>query len=613
MRLVSFILFLASAPLAQAITSAEFQSRVVGNDGGSGFALPYRVYVPTACNDRRCPLVVFLHGAGETGSNNTAQLGNRANGAFNIAEFAAAAGQPVILAAPQAPEWWANEGPTGGVADMIDDIQREFGYDPARVYVTGLSMGGGGTIGFLQRYDAIAAAAAPICPAGAITSPIDRDRFATLPLWFFHAFDDGTVTVDNSINSVAALRAAGGDPLYTQYTSGNHFIWTQSYSNARLTAWLLAQRWRMPMRGVDPLLALTQPSAAAVHYTNAAALSVAGTITGDAPAVTAVDYSFGATSGSAVGTTSFTAGPLGIPAAAQTVLRVRGTGSSYVGSLGGNTTYSRSVRVVNPIPANRAPRVALWVEPVARVGRPLRLRALVDDDAQPMAVPGITFEPVDGPASDPIQIDAANPALAWWTPSEAGVYRFRVRANDGALQRDGGADVLVLAADEPRPTTFALNAGGAALVDGNGVSFVADSGFTGGVTETLTGLTTIAGTEDDLLYRTMRRGNFSYAVPVANGRYLVALHLSEWRWFMVVSRGMDVLIEGEPRLVDFDLYRWAGLRQAMRTGYVVDVDDGVLNIQVARSAGASTDPRLDAFEILALPAGSDLFRDGFEE
>jgi poly(3-hydroxybutyrate) depolymerase len=612
MRFASFVLFLASVPAAQAITSADFATRVVSGDGGSGFVLPYRIYVPAACSDRRCPLVVFLHGAGETGGNNTAQLGNRANGAFNIAEFAATAGQPVILAAPQAPEWWANEGPTGGVADMIDDIQREFGYDPARVYVTGLSMGGGGTIGFLQRYDAIAAAAAPICPAGAITSTIDRDRFAALPLWFFHAFNDGTVTVDNSINSIAALRTAGGDPLYTQYTSGDHGIWSQSYGNVRLTNWLLAQRWRMPMVGVDPLLALTQPTAAQVLYTNAASLSVAGSISGNSPAITAVDYSFGATSGSAVGTSSFTAGPLSIPAAAQTVLRVRGTGSSYVGGFGGNTTYSRSVRVVNPVPTNRAPRVALWVEPVSHVGRPLRLRALVDDDAQPNAIPNIVFEQVDGPSSDPIEIDAANPALAWWTPSEAGVYRFRVRANDGALQTDAGADVLVLAPAATRPTTLAVNAGGAALVDGNGVSFAADTGFTGGGTETLTGLTTIIGTEDDLLHRSMRRGAFSYAMPVANGRYLVALHLSEWRWFTVVARGMDVRIEGQPRLADFDLYRWAGLRQAMRMGFVVDVEDGVLNLQFARSAGATTDPRLDAFEILALPPGTDVFGDGFE-
>ena len=56
-----------------------------------------------------------------------------------------------------------------------------------------------------------------------------------------------------------------------------------------------------------------------------------------------------------------------------------------------------------------------------------------------------------------------------------------------------------------------------------------------------------------------------------------------------------------------------GLRQAMRMGFVVDVVDGVLNLQFARSAGATTDPRLDAFEILALPPGSDVFRDGFEQ
>jgi pimeloyl-ACP methyl ester carboxylesterase len=145
---ISLLLYLAASP-ACSIVSADFASRTADGDGGNGLELPYRIYVPDACVDRRCPIVVFLHGAGEQGSNNTSQLNNRANGAFQLAELAEAAAQPLILTAPQAPQWWANEGPVGGIADMLDDIQREFGFDPARVYVTGLSMGGGGTIGFL--------------------------------------------------------------------------------------------------------------------------------------------------------------------------------------------------------------------------------------------------------------------------------------------------------------------------------------------------------------------------------------------------------------------------------------------------------------------------------
>lgn len=611
---LSILLALAGAP-AWAITAGDFLFRTTGGDGGSGYVLPYRIYVPAACADRRCPLIVFLHGAGETGSNNTSQLNNRANGAFQLPEAAEAAGRPVIMAAPQTPEWWGNEGPTGGVADMIDDIAREFGFDPARVYVTGLSMGGGGTLGFVQRYDGVAAAAVPVCPAGSITSTIDRDRLWPIPFWFFHAINDGTVGVDNSRNSVATLRAGGGDPLYTEYAGGNHGIWTQSYGIDQLTPWLLAQRWRTPMTATDPFVSLSQPTSAATFYTDAAELSVAGTTGSDDAAVSAVGYVFGPLNGNATGTSPFTAGPLAVPGDAATVLRLQATGTSYVASWGGNTTFSRSVRVVRPSAANRAPRVALWVEPVATVGRPLRLRALADDDAQPLPVPAVNLAQIEGPAGAALAIDEINPAQAWWTPTQPGFYRLRAQASDGAHTAAAIAGVLVLAADAPRPTVVAVNAGGPAFAGVDGVSFAADAGFSGGSAEALTsGLTTLAGTEDDTLHRSMRRGaSFGYDMPVANGRYLVVAYFSEWRWFSQVARGIDLRLEGEEVLAGFDLYRWAGLRNAMRMGFVAEVDDGVLDLDVLRSAGAAGDARLDAFEVLALPALDDLImRNGFE-
>lgn len=613
MRRTLTMLALCVASPAAALTSADFASRTTTTDGGNGFALPYRINVPAACANRRCPLLLFLHGAGETGTNNTAQLNNRANGAFKLAEDAQTLGQPVIMVAPQAPEWWANDNPTGGLADLIDDVQREFGFDPARLYVTGLSMGGGGTIGFLQRYDAVAAAAVPVCPAGAITSTIDRDRLWDTPTWYFHAVNDGTVTVDNSRNSVATLRAGGGDPLYTEFASGDHGIWTETYKITKLMPWLLAQRWRLPMVATSPRVALTTPTTAARWYTNATSTSAAGTVTADAsPSI--VDYVFGAAAGTASGTTTFTAGPLTIPTNATTVLRLQATGTSYVAGYGGNTTFSRSVRVTHPAPANRAPRVALWVEPVGTVGRPLRLRALVDDDAQPQAVANVSFTLIESPAATSIEVDPANPALAWFTPTQPGLYRFSVRANDGSLETEARASVLALGVGAPRPALVAINSGGPALTTSEGQPFAADASFTGGTVEALTtGVTSLTGTQDDALYRTTRRGNsFSYAVNVPNGRYLVVLHVSEWRWFTAVARGIDVTLEGANVLAGFDLYRWAGLRQALRIGDVVTVSDGVLNLAVAKTSGASGEARLDAFEVLSLAASDVIMRDGFD-
>lgn len=609
--LTAVLLTLAAAPAA-ALTAADFAARTVTPDGGNGLALPYRIHVPAACVSRRCPLLLFLHGAGETGSNNTAQLGNRANGAFQLAERAQALGQPLIMVAPQTPEWWGNDNPTGGLADLLDDVQREFGYDPARLYVSGLSMGGGGTLGFVQRYDAAAAAAVPVCPAGVISSTIDRDRLWDTPFWFFHAVNDSTVTVDNSRTSTATLRAGGGDPLYTEFASGNHGIWTASYGVAKLVPWLLAQRWRLPMVATGPQVELSAPSAAPRWYTNAASFNLAGTTPADAQAGV-VDYSFGAVNGTAAGTQSFSAANLAVPPNATTTLRVQATGSSFVANLGGNSSFSRSVRVTHPAAANRAPKVALWLEPVARAGRPLRLRALVDDDGQPRSRALVSFRQLEGPAAPAPESDAADSALAWFTPTQPGLYRIEASADDGAVSVSASASVLVLAAGAPRPAVVAVNAGGGAL-SANGVDYQADTGFSGGAVETLSsGVTSLLGTEDDALYRSTRRGSsFSYAVNVPNGRYLVALHFSEWRWFTALARGIDVSLEGTPVLAGFDLYRWAGLRQALRLGQVVTVADGVLNLGVAKSAGASGgDARLDAFEILSLERSDVIMRDGF--
>lgn len=611
-RMVFAALALASTPL-WGLTASDFVYRTGSVDGGNALPLPYRIHVPAACASRRCPVLLFLHGAGETGSNNTAQLGNRANGAFQLAEAAATAGTPVVMVAPQTPEWWGNDNPTAGLADILDDVQREFGFDPARVYVSGLSMGGGGTIGFLQRYDAVAAAAIPVCPAGVISSTIDRDRLWNTPSWFFHAANDGTVPVDNSRTSVATLRAGGGDPIYTEYVSGDHGIWSQSYAIARLVPWMLAQRWRLPMVATAPALSLSAPTTRATLYTNAASINVAGTVSADAQA-SGVAYGFGALAGQASGTSSFTTPALAVPANTATILRVQALGTSYVANLGGNSTFSRSVRVVHPAPANRAPRIALWLEPVARVGQPLRLRALVDDDEQPQAVPTVTFQVLESPAVTALDVDAASPALAWITPGQPGLYRIQATASDGSLQASTVSSVLVLAAGVPRPVLSAVNAGGAAFTSSEGVSYAADSGFSGGAVESLgSGVTTLLGTQDDTLYRATRRGNsFSYARTVPNGRYLVALHFSEWRWFTAVARGIDVAIEGAPVLAGFDLYRWAGLRQALRMGFVTNVSDGTLNVAVAKSAGAAGEARLDAVEIISLGASDVIMKDGFQ-
>ncbi|MDZ4811938.1 MAG: malectin domain-containing carbohydrate-binding protein [Pseudomonadota bacterium] len=606
------------------VVVGDFASRTVSVDGGSAIALRYRIYVPAACSNRRCPLLLFYHGSGERGSNNTAQLNNSANGMFALVNAVEAAAVPMIVVAPQCPniqpnDWWSNEGPLVGSIDMLDDVQREFGFDPARLYVTGLSMGGAGALGLASNFDSIAAAALPVCAAYNISSVVTHPIIARVPMWFFHAANDGTVLPISSREGVAGLRTVGADPLYTEFASGGHGIFPQSYAVAKLAPWLIAQRWHLPQVFIDPAVQLQLPVPGGTLYTNAGTVALSGTAGAADAAVSSVSYSFGASTGTATGTTSFTAPALPVPPDASTVLRAQATGTSYVAAFAGNTTFSRSVRVVHPIPAARSPRVVLWVEPVTRVGRPLRLRALVDDDDLPQPAT-ISFSQLEGPATVAFEIDSADPKLAWWTPNSAGAYRLRVSVNDGGAAVHGESAVLVLTAAAPRPTARAINVGGAAMtgVDvGNGVvSFEAETGFTGGSAASISsGFRGLYGSEDDLLHLDSRRGTaFSYALTVPNGRYLAVLYLSNTTTFTNAARSLGALIEGTRVLDNYDIYSAIGWRQAQRIGFVTTVADGVANFDFARQVivGAGAQISLDGIELLTLPAGDTVFANGFE-
>jgi len=619
--LLSLLCLLPMTPV-DAVVVGDFAARTVSVDGGSAIALPYRIYVPAACANRRCPLLVFYHGAGERGSNNTAQLNNSANGMFSVVNAAEAAGVPMIVVAPQCPsatpnDWWSAAGPLTGSIDMLDDVQREFGFDPARVYVTGLSMGGAGALGLASDFDSIAAAVVPVAPAYNIGSVASHPQAARTPMWFFHAANDGTVLPVESRDGVAGLRAAGADPLYTEFATGAHGIFSQTYAVAKIAPWLIAQRWHLPQVAVDPAVVLGQPASGGTLYTDATTVPLSGSIVGADAMVSAVNYSFGPSTGMAVGNGPFNVPvPLAVPAAASTVLRAQATGNSYVAGFGGNTTFSRSVRVVTPIPTARPPRVVLWIEPVSRVNRALRVRALVEDDGLP-AASTISFSQLEGPAVT-FEVDPADPRLAWWTPSVPGLYRLRATANDGSGAVHGDSAVLVLAAAAARPTVKAINAGGPALttVDAGAgtVAFEADNGFTGGSGEvTSTGFRGLYGTEDDLLYLSSRRGTgFSYALNVPNGRYLVVLHLANTVNFNSATRSLGVLIEGSRVLDDYDVYGHIGWRQAQRLGFVATVSDGVATIELARQAASGAQISLNGIELLSLPSGDGVYANGFE-
>ncbi len=222
-----------------------------GRDGGT---LPYRLLVPDGYDKtRKYPLILFLHGAGERGSDNQKQLFHP--DVLNLAEARHAARHPAFVVAPQCPEgekWvdvdWSAvphhktpEEPSPSMRltmELLEAIQKEYRIDPDRLYVTGLSMGGYGTFDLLVRRPRQFAAAVVVC-GGADDSR--AAEFAHVPLWIFHGERDGAVPVARSRSVVAALQKAGAKPRYTEYAGQGHPIWKRAYAEPGLGEWLFGQ------------------------------------------------------------------------------------------------------------------------------------------------------------------------------------------------------------------------------------------------------------------------------------------------------------------------------------------------------------------------------------
>lgn len=209
--------------------------------------LPYLLYLPpdyAPDSGRRWPLLLFLHGAGERGTNlqKVAVHGP-------LRQVREGESFPFVIVAPLCParQTWNAE----HLLRLLDHAEQTYAVDPARVYVTGLSMGGYGTWDLVVRYPERFAAAVPICGGGSLISVLlarnyETNRMAELRrvgLWVFHGARDTAVPLEESERMVRALEAAGCKRVqFTVYPEAGHDSWTETYRNPELYRWLLQHR-----------------------------------------------------------------------------------------------------------------------------------------------------------------------------------------------------------------------------------------------------------------------------------------------------------------------------------------------------------------------------------
>lgn len=230
------LLFLCSVSISPTYAqTSRFSFNKYANNKGD--TLNYRLLNPDYDTLRKYPLVIFLHGSGERGNDNGAQL---QWGVLNFATDQSMAMHPSFILAPQCPEnqGWSNfkvnennraiqllhspSKPMELLIELIHQLTTKFPIDTNRIYITGLSMGGYGTYDAIERHPYLFAAAVPVCGGGDVSK---ASSIAHIPIWIFHGAEDAAVNPLYSIDMVEALTKAGAHPGITQYPGVGHFSW----------------------------------------------------------------------------------------------------------------------------------------------------------------------------------------------------------------------------------------------------------------------------------------------------------------------------------------------------------------------------------------------------
>ncbi|MBE6728878.1 MAG: hypothetical protein E7568_01435 [Ruminococcaceae bacterium] len=225
------------------LTSPAFRYETF-HDSQNGNVIPYRLYVPVNYDSsKKYPIVLFLHGAGEIGSDNEKHVGNAKKMFMNNADLMCEA----IVVCPQTYEWWNldreypgdQKGTLGSVLHLLTEIQKTYSCDRNRIYVTGLSMGGYATWNLLSEYGHIFAAGMPVCGGGDSSKGYE---LKDIPIRIYHSKDDPTVSFSGSERMYNAIIAAGGKKVkFIRLDGLGHNSWDYAYSDREGFCWMFAQ------------------------------------------------------------------------------------------------------------------------------------------------------------------------------------------------------------------------------------------------------------------------------------------------------------------------------------------------------------------------------------
>jgi predicted peptidase len=209
---------------------------------------------------QKYPLVLFLHGAGERGSDNQSQL---THGSMMFTNPVNREKYPAIVLFPQCPKdyFWPFEKRPDGTLDfntfpanykissilqevknLLDKYIASGSVDTDRIYIMGLSMGGMGTFDLVCRFPDVFAAAIPIC--GGVNTDRLKAAAGKVKFRIYHGDNDDVVSVEGSRKAYQALKQYGADVEYIEFPGVAHNSWDMAFSQPNFFSWLFEQKKR---------------------------------------------------------------------------------------------------------------------------------------------------------------------------------------------------------------------------------------------------------------------------------------------------------------------------------------------------------------------------------
>lgn len=255
---------------AQEQALAEERARLVlsfvpGMVQAGGRKLPFRFMKPAIVEaGQKYPLLIYLHGSGERGTDNRRQMGTHV---LNLAQPAWRERYPAFVFVPQCPpdSWWGipyrkiveytmqphtspapfeppapreRPDPLEMILGWVAQAERVYPIDRDRIYIVGFSMGGMGVYRALEMQPGLFAAAIPIAGNG---DPAKASLYYRTPIRIFHGGQDRNVYPEAARRMDVALRAAGGHPKLSLFPDMGHDP-TRAMSDERTWDWLFAQK-----------------------------------------------------------------------------------------------------------------------------------------------------------------------------------------------------------------------------------------------------------------------------------------------------------------------------------------------------------------------------------